>query len=61
MSAFMKNAINSYYILDKKSSRIYQIWRIEQENSTHTGKSNAGGAFVAGEKLLYCAGSMNEK
>lgn len=60
MSAFMRDAINSYFILDKKSWRTHQILHIKQEDSTHTGKGGAGGAVVAGEKPLYCAESMND-
>lgn len=55
----MKDAIISYFILDKKSWRSHQMCYIKQENSTHSGKGNAGGVFVAEEKLLYCAESMN--
>lgn len=60
MSAFMRDAIISHFILDKKSWKTLQMWHIKQENSTHTWKDNIGGAFVAGEKPLYCAEPMKE-
>lgn len=53
MSTFMRDVINSYFILDKKYWRTLQVWHIKQENSIHTGKDNTVVVFVAGEKPLF--------